>query len=110
MTYLKEAQSSDAFEVVSMSFKKGTSLDEQKSLMEKLNSIVTQFEGFKSRDYFYSKDNGRWIDFVVWVDVGSAKKASEQVMKNPEAGAVFSQIEESSMMFSHYSHAGGVGQ
>jgi hypothetical protein len=34
--------------------------------MAKLNEVIKTFDGFKSRDYYYSSENGRWIDFVVW--------------------------------------------
>lgn len=61
---------------------------------------------FKSRVNFYIPDNGRWIDFVVWADVKLAKKASESAMNDPRASAVFSKIDEKTMIFSH-SEKGG---
>lgn len=108
MLFSNLATAGDVFEVVSLKFNEGVSLEEQKKLMIDLNSIVKKFEGFKSRDYYYSSENGRWIDFVVWSDVKLAKKASEQIMTDPAAGAVVSKMEEKSMIFSHYERVGGV--
>lgn len=108
MLFSSIATAQDTFEVVSTKFKEGISQEEQKRLMAKLNEIVKNFDGFKSRDYYYSSENGRWIDFVVWESLEQAKKASEQAMQNPEAGKVFSQIDEKSMIFSHYQRIGGV--
>jgi len=108
MLFSNLATAGDAFEVVSVKFNEGVSLEEQKKLMMDLNNVVKKFEGFKSRDYYYSSENGRWIDFVVWSDVKLAKKASEQVMTDPVAGAVISKMDEKSMIFSHYERVGGV--
>jgi len=102
------ATAEDVFEIVSMKFKDDVSLEEQKQAMSTLNTVVAKFEGFKARDYFYSEENQRWVDFVVWSDLVLAKKASESVMSNPEATALFSLIEEQSMIFSHYSRINGV--
>ncbi|NQZ02235.1 MAG: hypothetical protein HRT45_16375 [Bdellovibrionales bacterium] len=108
MLFSNVALAGDIFEVVSAKFVEGTSYEEQKDLMGQLNEVVKGFRGFKSRDYYYSKENGRWIDFVVWTDLASAKAASEQAMKDPKAGAVFSKMEEKSMIFSHYERISGV--
>ena len=108
MLFSSIATADDTFEVVSTKFKDGVSLAEQEKLMAKLNEIVKTFEGFKSRDYYYSSENGRWVDFVVWESLEQAKKASEQAMQNPEAGKVFSQIDEKSTIFSHYKRVGGM--
>lgn len=108
MLFSNVAMATDVFEVVSLKFRDGIKLEEQKKLMNDLNNVVKKFEGFKSRDYYYSNENGRWIDFVVWADLNLAKKASEHAMNDPAAGAVFSKIEEKSMIFSHYDRVGGV--
>jgi len=102
------AVAGDAFEVVSVKFKDGVSFEVQESLMLTLNEVVHTFEGFKSRDYYYSKDNGRWIDFVVWESVEKAKKASEKAMSNPKAKKVFAQMDNKTMIFSHYERIGGL--
>lgn len=102
------ATADDAFEIISLQFKTDVSLEQQQQAMSSLNDIVKEFSGFKSRDYFYSQENGRWIDFVVWSDIKLAKKASAEAMQNPAAGAVFSLMDESSMIFSYYSHVDGI--
>ena len=66
-----------------------------------------EFKGFKTRDYYYSAENGRWIDFVVWTDEVLAKQASEQVMQNSNATDIFAQIDEKTLIFSHYERIGG---
>jgi len=108
MLFSNLALATDAFEIVSLKFKDDVKVDEQKKLMADLNGVIQKFEGFKSRDYFYSPENGRWIDFVVWSDVKLAKKASEAALNDPKAGAVFSKIDEKTMIFSHYEKVGGV--
>lgn len=108
MLFSNLATAGDAFEIVSLKFNEGVSLEQQKKLMADLNNVVKKFEGFKSRDYYYSSENGRWIDFVVWSNAKLAKKASEQAMQDPIAGSVFSKLDEKSMIFSHYEHVGGV--
>ena len=60
------SQTTLSFEIISFQFNSDVSLSEQKKLLEALNQIVKSFEGFISRDYYYSQDNGRWIDHVVW--------------------------------------------
>ena len=107
MLFASTAIAGDVFEIVSTKFKEGTSIEEQKRAMAKLNDVVKQFEGFKSRDYYYSADNGRWIDFVVWSDQELAVKASESAMNDPKAGEVFSLMDENTMIFSHYEIMGG---
>lgn len=99
----------NAFEIVSFKFNDDVSLDAQKHFMENLNSVVANYEGFKSRNYFYSADNGRWIDVVVWSDEKLAKQASQHAMKDPAIGEIFSKMDEKSMIFSHYNYIGGIG-
>lgn len=108
MLFSNISNAGDVFEVVSMKFKEGVRLEEQKKMMSHLDEVIKKFEGFKSRDYYYSTDNGRWIDFVVWTDIKLAKKAAEQIMKNAEVGKFFSKMDEKSMIFSHYERLGGV--
>jgi len=108
MLFANVAISGDVFEIVSTKFKEGISMDEQKRAMANLNEVVKQFEGFKSRDYFYSADSGRWVDFVVWSDHELALKASESAMRDPKAGEVFKLMDDSSSIFSHYERVGGI--
>lgn len=96
-----------AVEIVSFEFAKETDLNEQKEMMSELNQIVKTLDGFKSRNYYYSSENGRWIDFVIWRDLGLAERASEKMMNTPRAKLAFSKIDEKSMIFSHYNWVGG---
>ncbi len=107
MLFSNMATANDTFEIISMKFKDSVSVQKQKELLNQLNSIVKKFDGFKARDYYYSEDNGRWIDYVVWESLKHAKKASEEVMRNPEAGEIFQYIDDNSMIFSHYNRIGG---
>ena len=107
MLFANTAIAGDVFEIVSTKFKEGTPIEKQKKAMAKLNAVVKEFEGFKSRDYYYSADNGRWVDFVVWSDQELAVKASELAMNDPKAGEVFSLMDENTMIFSHYEIMGG---
>ena len=98
----------DVFEIVSFKFKDGVKVEEQKKLMVELDKVLIGYEGFKSRDYYFSPEDGRWIDLVVWTDVKLAKKASDTAMKDPKAAVVFSKIDDKTTVFSHYERVGGV--
>lgn len=95
------------FEIVTFKFKENISMDDQKKALEKLNTCVKKFEGFISREYYFSKENKSWVDSVVWKSSDYAKKAAKQVMDDPEAAKIFSLMDEKSMMFSHYERVGG---
>jgi hypothetical protein len=98
----------DSYEIVVTKFKDDISHDAQVEAMSRLNDVVSQFDGFKSRDFFYSAEIDRWIDLIAWRDVQSAKKASETLPTNRVAGEVFSLMDESSLLFSHYKRVGGM--
>lgn len=104
------ASAGDIFEIVTFKFKENVSMEDQKKALEKLNTCVKKYEGFKSREYFFSKESNSWIDSVVWTSSENAKKAAEQVMKDPEAGKIFSLMDDKSMVFSHYEKVGGTGK
>jgi hypothetical protein len=107
MLFSNVAVSGDAIEIVSLKFKEGVGFEEQSALMMKLSSVMTGFHGFKSRDFYYGSENGRWVDFVVWSDLELAKKAVEASFSDPVVGAVMSKVEEKSVIFSFYEHIGG---
>jgi hypothetical protein len=98
----------DVYEIVSAKFKAGINFEDQQKAMAQLNSIVKEFEGFKSRDYFYSSELDRWTDLVIWTDLASAKKASEQLPSNELATEVFSLLDDTSVIFSYNSRIGGL--
>ena len=101
------AKAEDVFEIVSFKFKENVSMEDQKKALEKLNTCVKKYEGFKSREYYFSKESNSWIDSVVWTSSEDAKKAAEQIMKDPETGKIFSLMDDKSMVFSHYERVGG---
>lgn len=107
MLFSHIAQAEHAFEIISLQYKPEVTFEQQQKAMLSLNDIVTSFEGFISRDYYYSQELGRWIEFIVWESEVLAKKASEQVMSNPQALEAFSLVDEKTMIFSHYQHMGG---
>ncbi len=97
----------DTFEIVSFKFKENVSMEDQKMALEKLNVCVKKYEGFKSREYYFSKDSNSWIDSVVWVSSEKAKNAADLIMKDPEARKIFSLMDDKSIVFSHYERVGG---
>ena len=102
MSNLIPASDAPSFEIVSMEFVKEMSFEEQKKAMKELDSIVYDYEGFQSREYYYSSENKRWVDLVVWKNLELATKASEKIMKDSRAGEIFSKINTDTMIFSHY--------
>lgn len=100
----------DVYEIVSFQYKEDIPFKVQKQSTESLNVIVSGFKGFKSRNFYYSDSNGRWIDLVVWETMEDAKRASEQAMEDPEALKIFALMDEQSMVFSHYKKLGGVAE
>lgn len=100
----------ESFEIVSFAFNKEVSFDAQQSSLESLNDIVKTLKGFKSRDYYYSEDNQRWFDFIVWESLEDAQAASKQIMNNPQALEIFALMDEQTMSISHYKKLGGVKQ
>lgn len=110
MTAVSSALANESYEIVSFKYKVGISLNEQQRSLEKLNDIVSRFKGFKSRVFYYSEENERWFDFVTWETLDDAKRASKQVMENPEALSIFGLMDENSIIFSHYKKVGGVSK
>lgn len=98
----------EVYEIVSFKYKDDISFETQKQSIESLNTIASGFKGFISRNFYYSDENGRWFDLIVWESMEDAKRANEQVMVNPDALKVFALMDEQSMIFSHYERFGGV--
>ena len=100
----------DVYEVVSAKFKSGINFEDQQKAMARLNNVVKEFEGFKSRDYFYSSELNRWTDLVIWTDLALARKASEGLPSVEIAAEVFSLLDENSVIFSYYNRIGGINK
>jgi hypothetical protein len=110
MTIANSTSANESYEIVSYRYKDGVSFEEQRRSTDSLNAIVAEFNGFKSRAFYYSEESQRWFDFVTWESLEHAKSASEQAMKNPEALRVFGLMNEESMIFSHFKKMGGVNK
>ena len=96
------------FEIVHTKFKPEISVEKQKELMATLSQIVHKFDGFESRNYFYSKELNAWVDVVTWNNSQSALVANELAMKNADALKVFAYMDETHMIFSHYKRIGSI--
>jgi hypothetical protein len=78
----------EVHEFVVLSFLPGVSHLEQLDAMRRLDAIVRRIDGFRAREYFFSAEEERWVDHIVWADV-SAAEASERVADDPVALALF---------------------
>lgn len=96
----------ESYEMVNTKFSDGVSYEEQHRSMLELNAVVSAFEGFKSRNFYYSQDDNRWVDIVVWENNQLAKSASVEVMNNPIAMAVFAKMDFENSIFSYYERIG----
>lgn len=108
MLSTRHVKKRQCFEIISLKFNEAINLEEQKKSMNLLNEIIKDYDGFVSRDYFYSEENGRWIDHLIWSSTNKAKEASDKIMKDPIALKLFSNIDNESMIFSHYNHIGSI--
>lgn len=106
---MTQNQTELAYEIVSFSYKEGVPFEQQREATETLSELVSQFEGFISRSYYYSDDNKRWFDFITWRSVDDAKSATEHMMAHPTAQSAFELMDDESMMFAHYKKLGGIG-
>lgn len=102
------ASATSVFEIVNTQFVEGVSYQEQQEAMESLNSIVKYFDGFQSRDYFYSEELNRWTDIIVWENSDLAQSATVKAMENPKAQEVFSKMDLEKTLFSHYQSIGHI--
>jgi hypothetical protein len=95
------AMAADVHEFIVLKFKDGISKSEQIESMRKLDKILSQFEGFKMREFFFSEADNRWVDHIVWTNMDFAI-ASEKALENPEAAAIFQKVDAKSTIFSRY--------
>ena len=94
--------SAETYEIVSFKYKGDVPFEVQQQSTESLNEVVSSFEGFQSRQFFYSDENHRWFDLVVWDSIEDAKLATEKAMADPRALKVFALMDENSALFAHY--------
>jgi hypothetical protein len=91
----------EVHEFVMFKFKTSVSHEEQVESMRQLDTFLRPLAGFRSRDYYYSTSDERWVDHLVWADLASAL-ASRRVTKNPDAAALYARFNQSSIAFSRY--------
>lgn len=87
-------------EVVLFEINPEYSTEQAKEALTSLNDIVKLYDGFIDRTTARNKD-GKFIDLLYWTDATAAKKASEDIMKNPKAVAIFEIIKPETMQMYH---------
>ncbi|WP_299896850.1 hypothetical protein [uncultured Aquimarina sp.] len=76
------------------------STKQAKEALTSLNDIIKLYDGFIDRTTA-SNEDGKFIDLLYWRDANAAKKASEDIMKNPKAVAIFEIIKPETMQMYH---------
>lgn len=87
-------------EVVLFEVNPGYSTEQAQEALTSLNDIVKLYDGFIDRTTA-SNEDGKFIDLLYWTDSNAAKKASEDIMKNPKAVAIFEIIKPETMQMYH---------
>lgn len=88
---MSEVPDDQVHEFVLLEFQRGVPLPEQVEIMRQLDGMVATLDGFLAREYFYSSDQRRWLDHLVWADRGAAER-SEQLTDEPRAAALFQRM------------------
>jgi hypothetical protein len=91
----------EVHEFIVFKFKSGVSEDQQVSTMRDLDTFLKCLPGFRTREYFYSATDKRWVDHIVWADRAAAL-ASRRVTEHPIAADLFALFNQSSIVFSRY--------
>lgn len=102
-----DSKTSNVSAVELVIFKPKRDVNEQKvqKAMESLNTIITEFDGFRNRTLAKNKD-GVWMDLIFWETMEDAKSASEKIMDNEEASTAFKVIDRKEMQFYHFEPVG----
>ncbi|MHA7057461.1 hypothetical protein ACWGOQ_0009610 [Aquimarina sp. M1] len=87
-------------EVVVFEASSNYSTEEAKKALTSLNDIIKLYDGFIDRTTAHNEE-GKYIDLLYWTDIKAAKKAGEDIMKNPEAIAIFEIIKPGTMQMYH---------
>lgn len=90
------------FEFVNFKFQAGVPPDEQRALMRGIGPLVSRLEGFVGRNFFFSPESGRWLEMIAWSNLKSARAAAQEATRSPEGGALFSRIDQESVVFGHF--------
>lgn len=89
-----ETQPTDVHEFAVGRYQTSFTHDQQVETMQALDKFFPAFKGFKYREYFYSQAENQWVDHIVWESLEDAK-ASEKMLENPEAAALFARMDSS---------------
>jgi hypothetical protein len=81
----------EVHEFVLLEFQRGVPLAEQVEIMRQLDGTIAALDGFLAREYFYSAEERRWLDHLVWADRGAAER-SERLAAEPDAAALFQRM------------------
>lgn len=66
-----------------------------------IDRLLTREPEFKTR-WLARKDDGEWIDFIVWDTMEAARSAAARIPRAPEAAAFMSPIVGASVRMGHY--------
>jgi hypothetical protein len=81
----------EVHEFVLLEFQRDIPLAEQVEIMQRLDGMVVELDGFLAREYFYSSEERRWLDHLVWADRRAVER-SEQLADEPRAAALFQRM------------------
>ena len=81
----------EVHEFVLLEFQRDVPLAEQTEIMQQLDGMVVELDGFRAREYFYSAEERRWLDHLVWADRRAVER-SEQLADEPRAAALFQRM------------------
>jgi hypothetical protein len=88
-------------EFISTTFSAGLSLDEQQRTMDGLDAAVRRQPGFRSRECFYSKADGRWMVHIAWEDE-DAVEGSDAMVGDPAVSDLYDGFDVQTMTYGRY--------
>lgn len=91
-----------AHEIIVVVFKPGISLEEQTETMKQIGINSSKTDGFVSRKIFYTEQDNRWIDYIIWRDMAAADASIENAKKIPGAAELFAKIDQEKSVWSRY--------
>lgn len=89
----------EVHEFVVMEFKEGISKEEQTEAMKEFEQYIAACEGFKLREIFYSDEDNRWIDHIIWESMELADNA-DKIIAIPEVAAILAKTDSTKTVFS----------
>lgn len=89
-------------EIVSFSFKPGSTMQQQREHLAHLGRWVATQPGFVERHAYYDGGQGRWVDHVTWRDLASAQAAMARSLEEPSLAAAMALFDQASMSMGHF--------